>query len=98
MQTNIEQHEKFILPSGQEIDKDNLTPDIAILQQRITDIFGVLLNFQNEREEGKKRKDYMKLLIRDLAAYYSYNEYLIQKFLEILPLSEVKNYYCRYNI
>ena len=33
----------------------------------------------------RSRKDYMDQLRRDLCAYYSYNEFLMEKFMDLFP-------------
>lgn len=85
LKTNIASTEKIVLPSGQEIEKEKESPDLAIIKQRIKDILMVLDNFKERKEEGKSRGDYVDQLVKDLAFYYSYNEYLAGKFFELLP-------------
>ncbi|KAK6176431.1 hypothetical protein SNE40_014718 [Patella caerulea] len=92
LQTNIANTEKFVLPSGQEIEKDaHQAPDLTILNQRIADIMDVLGDFKNRREEGKSRPDYVKQLKKDLCSYYNYNDYMMGKFMNLFPL-EIKEF------
>lgn len=49
----------------------------------------VLKDFRNKREEGRARQEYLVLLRQDLVAYYSYSDFLLEKFMEIFPLPEV---------
>jgi ribosomal RNA methyltransferase Nop2 len=37
----------------------------------------------------RTKEDYVVQLKNDLASYYSYNEYLIDKFIQLFPLNEV---------
>jgi len=83
---NIQSQEKFVLPSGQEIDKEsNLPPDVAILDNRITHIRHVLGDFTARREEGRSRTDYVEQLLRDLCSRFNYNEFLMQKLMDLFP-------------
>lgn len=65
--------------------------DLKTIHQRIKDNIDVLCNFSAKREEGKERAEYMSLLKKDLCTYYSYNHFLIEKLIDIFPLSEVRN-------
>ena len=87
LMTNIAQTEVFKLPSGQEVTQEAATsPDLGLKLKRIKDILHVLGDFKKLREEGKRRSEYMSQLKQDLCLYYSYNEYLIGKLLDLFPL------------
>lgn len=66
-----------------------LAVDLKTIYQRIKDNVDVLCNFSAKREEGKERAEYISLLKKDLCTYYSYNYFLIEKLLDLFPLSEV---------
>ncbi|XP_032069953.1 probable 28S rRNA (cytosine(4447)-C(5))-methyltransferase [Thamnophis elegans] len=90
LQLNMEAEECFVLPSGQEIEKETAQPpDLQLIHQRIKDNMEVLQNFSSKREEGRSRQEYLSLLHQDLAAYYSYSDFLIGKMTELFPLSEL---------
>jgi len=90
MVMNFGETEKFILPSGQEIEKEkSQPPDLQIIQSRIREVINVLSDFKNKREEGRDRQSYLSCLKHDLCTYYSYNEFMVEKFLNIFPVSEV---------
>ncbi|KAM8826196.1 28S rRNA (cytosine(4447)-C(5))-methyltransferase [Synchiropus picturatus] len=90
LQTNIEDEDKFRLPKAEEQEKEGLLPiDLKTIHQRIKDNIDVLCNFSTKREEGKERAEYISLLKKDLCTYYSYNLYLIDKLLDLFPLSEL---------
>lgn len=63
--------------------------DLKVIYQRIKDNVDVLTHFTKKREEGKERSEYLSLLRSDLCIYYSYNQFLISKLMDIFPLSEV---------
>jgi len=90
MKTNIEREgEKFVLPSGQEFEKEEATPDLQIIQARIADVIKVLQDFKARREEGVDRQHYLGRLRKDLCTYYTYNEFMIEKFLQIFPIGQI---------
>lgn len=90
MKTNISESEIFTLPSGQEIEKEKAEPpDLAIISERIKDIINVLGDFANRREAGKSRSEYLEILKQDLCEYYSYNDFLMQKFMDLFSPTEL---------
>eukprot|EP00092_Neocalanus_flemingeri_P016040 GFUD01017360.1.p1 GENE.GFUD01017360.1~~GFUD01017360.1.p1 ORF type:complete len:739 (-),score=265.57 GFUD01017360.1:1330-3546(-) len=90
MKMNLAETEKFILPSGQEIEREASTaPDLQIIQSRIRDVIHVLQDFKARREEGVDRQVYMNRLKKDLCTYYSYNDFMIEKFLQVFPAGEI---------
>ncbi|XP_033115225.1 25S rRNA (cytosine-C(5))-methyltransferase nop2-like [Anneissia japonica] len=90
LQTSITQTETYRLPSGQEIEKEaTQPPDITIIHQRIKEILEVLGDFTKRREEGVPRSEYIQRLTSDLCTYYSYNDYLMNKLIQLFPLSEL---------
>lgn len=90
LKTNISETEVFVLPSGQEIEKEaNEHADLALINQRIRDNLQALSNFNSAREEGRSRQEYIELLLNDLCTYYSYGKFLMEKFVELFPLNEL---------
>ncbi|XP_067651864.1 uncharacterized protein [Haliotis asinina] len=91
LKTNIAEKETYVLPSGQEVEKEaSQPPDLAVIQQRVKDILLVLKEFNERREEGKNRNDYITQLRKDLCSYYSYNDFLMEKLMELFPLEIVE--------
>uniref|UniRef100_A0A8C4S5U7 NOP2 nucleolar protein homolog (yeast) n=2 Tax=Erpetoichthys calabaricus TaxID=27687 RepID=A0A8C4S5U7_ERPCA len=60
-----------------------------MVYQRIKDNIEVLVDFATKREPGKQRSDYLNLLKHDLAMYYGYNTFLVEKLMDIFPMSEL---------
>uniref|UniRef100_A0A8C7GM51 NOP2 nucleolar protein homolog (yeast) n=1 Tax=Oncorhynchus kisutch TaxID=8019 RepID=A0A8C7GM51_ONCKI len=90
VQANLDDMDKFILPGAEEIAKEGvLLVDLQTIHQRIKDNVDVLSHFATKREEGKERTEYLSLLKKDLSTYYSYNNFLIDKLLDIFPVSEL---------
>lgn len=90
MKINLMRTEKFTLPSGQEIEKEaSSAPDLQIIQGRITEVVQVLQNFKEKRQEGVDRKTYINRLKKDLCTYYNYNDFMVEKFLQVFPITEI---------
>uniref|UniRef100_H3CRI4 NOP2 nucleolar protein homolog (yeast) n=1 Tax=Tetraodon nigroviridis TaxID=99883 RepID=H3CRI4_TETNG len=94
VQANIDEDiDQFRLPGVEESEKEGILPlDLKTIHQRIKDNIDVLCNFSKKREEGKERAEYMSLLKKDLCTYYSYNHFLIEKLIDIFPLSELVDF------
>jgi ribosomal RNA methyltransferase Nop2 len=90
--TNIQQHEKVQFPSGQEVTKEAPQEDLQLLMHRIREVINVLNDFKNKREITRSRKEYLDLLKQDLCNYYSYNDFLMNKLIDLFPLAEVKEF------
>ncbi|VDI58465.1 ribosomal RNA methyltransferase Nop2, partial [Mytilus galloprovincialis] len=95
LMTNITQTEKYTLPSGQEVEQENILLlyyfHISLylelyLQNRIKEVMGVLADFKEKRTEGRSRQEYIGQLRKDLCTYYSYNDFLMEKLMQIFPL------------
>uniref|UniRef100_A0A8C0ENE6 SAM-dependent MTase RsmB/NOP-type domain-containing protein n=1 Tax=Bubo bubo TaxID=30461 RepID=A0A8C0ENE6_BUBBB len=67
-------------------------PDLHVIHQRIKGNMEVLQDFVVKREEGRTRQEYLALLRRDMAAYYSYSDFLLMKLMDIFPLPELINF------
>ncbi|XP_043117214.1 probable 28S rRNA (cytosine(4447)-C(5))-methyltransferase [Puntigrus tetrazona] len=90
VQANIDETEKFKLPGAADRAKEGLLPmDLQTIHQRIKDNVDVLSHFAEKKEEGKERSEYLSLLRSDLCTYYSYNEFLVSKLMDLFPLSEL---------
>ncbi|XP_067402031.1 28S rRNA (cytosine(4447)-C(5))-methyltransferase [Emydura macquarii macquarii] len=93
LQLNMETDEKFLLPSSEVMEKETAEPlDLHLIHQRIKDNVEVLQDFKVKREEGRARQEYLALLRQDLAAYYSYSDFLLKKLMELFPLPELVNF------
>uniref|UniRef100_A0A087Y586 NOP2 nucleolar protein homolog (yeast) n=1 Tax=Poecilia formosa TaxID=48698 RepID=A0A087Y586_POEFO len=92
IQTNADDFDTFRLPSAEESEEGALSLDLKGVHQRIKDNIDVLCNFSAKREEGKARVDYLSLLKKDLCTYYSYNEFLVEKLMDLFPLSELVDF------
>ncbi|NXH51011.1 NOP2 methyltransferase, partial [Dicaeum eximium] len=98
LQLNLDIDEQFKLPTSEEIEKEDILfilsppaepPDLHVIHQRIQGNMEVLQDFGVKREEGRSRQEYLALLRRDMAAYYSYSDFLLTKLMDIFPLPEL---------
>lgn len=114
LKTNIEAREKFVLPSGQELEQDSIvTEDVSLVQTRMAECVRVLNNFKELREEGRyairtasyrssiithiddtrSRSEYTEQLMRDIATYYGYNAFLVEKLFPLFSISEAIEFF-----
>ncbi|XP_026475741.1 25S rRNA (cytosine-C(5))-methyltransferase nop2-like [Ctenocephalides felis] len=91
LQLNIADKEHFAFPSESELEKPISLQDV---QKRIRDIVNLLTNESEHLKKDKEhsRKDYMELLKTDLCSYYSYNDFLMEKLMQLFPLNELLEY------
>ncbi|PJF17945.1 Ribosomal RNA small subunit methyltransferase B [Paramicrosporidium saccamoebae] len=69
------------------VDSEGVT-DVGAAQQRIQKIVAILGNFKAYSGQGPSRSELLRQLVADLAAYYSYSEYMIEKIIQIFPVTE----------
>ncbi|XP_023404815.2 probable 28S rRNA (cytosine(4447)-C(5))-methyltransferase [Loxodonta africana] len=89
LQINVDEEEPFVLPPAEEMEQGAQASDLQRVHKRIQDIVGVLRDFSTQREEGRSRSEYLNRLQKDLAAYYSYGDFLLGKLMDLFPLSEL---------
>uniref|UniRef100_A0A914XBR6 SAM-dependent MTase RsmB/NOP-type domain-containing protein n=1 Tax=Plectus sambesii TaxID=2011161 RepID=A0A914XBR6_9BILA len=86
LQTNIQRAEMYKLPTIDDVERQlKEAPNLQIIRQRISEVFQVLGDFNNRREKGRDREEYVGVLMKDLCTYYGYNEYLMGKFMDLFP-------------
>lgn len=86
MQMNIANQEKFIFPSKDSEDEVKSLQDV---QQRIREIITVLSDFKTLRDGKHSRSEYIDILKSDLCTYYSYNDFLMERLMQVFPISEL---------
>ena len=84
MKANIDDNksEGFSLDQARS-EQDQGQNDLNLLQARIKEITSVLMDFTNRRESNKSREEYLDLLKKDLCSYYNYNEFMMDKFMQV---------------
>eukprot|EP00798_Chlamydomonas_sp_ICE-L_P010007 gene10007-7891_t len=89
IETNILEEERFVLPSGQEVDAEkNAAPDLQLIQRRMKEVVTVLGSFSQLRQDDRSRADYLTQLKRDLQTYYGYNEFMLDALLNLFTVAE----------
>ncbi|KAJ2595454.1 rRNA (cytosine-C5-)-methyltransferase nop2 [Coemansia sp. RSA 1721] len=84
----------FVLPTPAEVEAEKESPpDLSAIQLRIQEIIRVLNNFAELRAEHNSRNDYMDQLKRDMCFYYGYNEFLMDKLLDLFTVSEAVEFF-----
>lgn len=86
LQMNVDNQEVFEFPDFSEETEPKTLQEV---HQRIKDVVHVLSDFVKYRQEDKARQDYIDLLKKDLCVYYSYNEFLMEAFMNLFPLTEL---------
>ncbi|KAJ2719463.1 rRNA (cytosine-C5-)-methyltransferase nop2 [Coemansia sp. Benny D115] len=88
------ERELFTLPSAEQVEAEKENPlDLSQIQLRIQEIIRVLNNFAELRDPDSSRNDYMDQLKRDMCFYYGYNEFLMEKLLQLFPVSEAVEFF-----
>ena len=65
------------------------TTDLLTLQTRIKEVTSILEDFSNKRDPNRSRGEYVKRLRQDFCAYYNYNEYMMEKLMQVFPIHEM---------
>lgn len=82
MRLNIQDQEKFVLPTPKELeDERSQPPNLPTVKRRIADIIAILTDFRSRRDPLRSRGEYVEVLAQDLAEFYGYNRDLIDLFL-----------------
>lgn len=89
MDSMISQQNIFSFPTEEEL--ANVT-NLKDIQQRIRDVVMVLSDFKRLRDGNRSRSEYIEILQRDLCTYYSYNDFLMLKLIQMFPLDELLEY------
>ncbi|KAJ3122706.1 rRNA (cytosine-C5-)-methyltransferase nop2, partial [Nowakowskiella sp. JEL0407] len=86
LQTNIAERE-----SGKEdgIEEDS---DLALINNRIQENVRILNNFK-DLGDGRSRSEYVAQMLKDIAAYYGYNDFLVEKLFNLFPVSEAIEFF-----
>lgn len=80
----------YQLPKAEQLaEEEENPPDLAEIGHRLKEVVHVLCNFKRLHQEGRSRSEYISLLKRDVMAYYGYNKYLTEKFVELIPVTEL---------
>ncbi|KAJ1994774.1 rRNA (cytosine-C5-)-methyltransferase nop2 [Coemansia spiralis] len=88
------ERELFALPTLEQVEAEKEAPlDLQQVQLRIQETIRVLNNFAELRSPQSSRNDYMDQLKRDLCHYYGYNEFLMDKLLQLFTVGEAVEFF-----
>ena len=80
----------YQLPTAEQLaDEEENPPDLPEIGHRLKEVVHVLCNFKRLHQEGRSRWEYVSLLKKDVMSYYGYNEFLTEKFVDLIPLAEL---------
>ncbi|KAI8327881.1 NOL1/NOP2/sun family-domain-containing protein [Blakeslea trispora] len=88
--SELEEDERYQIPEGEE---DELVADVTQVSQRLKDVVHVLNDFKKLRHPNHSRQDYVDRLIKDIASYYGYSEFLAEKLFNLFPVSEAIEFF-----
>ena len=86
LQLNIADKEILDLDEAMDVDK---AISLQEIQQRIKDVAAVLMDFSANRDPTRSRTEYIEVLRKDLCTYYSYNEFLMELFMNVFAVNEL---------
>ena len=66
--------------------------DLEEVKARVEKIISVLSNFAEKRDPEKSRSDYTEQLKKDLMLVYGYNEFLMEKIMDLFEVNELKEF------
>lgn len=64
--------------------------DMSVVRARIDEVVRILNNFAEERDGVHSRKEYVQLLKNDMSFYFGYTMFLLDRFIQLFPPSEVR--------
>jgi ribosomal RNA methyltransferase Nop2 len=90
LQDAAKQHAKFEFPDETILlaEKEQGI-DMNIVRARIDEVVRILNNFAEERDGVHSRKEYVQLLKNDLSFYFGYTMFLLDRFIQLFPPSEL---------
>lgn len=68
------------------------TPNVTKSRLRIKAVIELLQDFRNRRSANRTRAEYLSVLKADVRMVYSYNKFLLEKFMDLIPLSELETF------
>lgn len=71
---------------------DEAPQDLEQVKARVEKVISVLSSFSEKRNPEKSRSEYMEQLKKDLMFLYSYNEFLMERLIELFEVNELKEF------
>ncbi|KAJ1928218.1 rRNA (cytosine-C5-)-methyltransferase nop2 [Tieghemiomyces parasiticus] len=97
-QTNIvdedEEGDKHLLVQEDEDgNQEELAEDLSVVFGRIQEVVQILTHFKERRDPNLARADYLKRLLKDMALYYGYSQFMMDKLFELFPVAEAVEFF-----
>ncbi|KAI8581074.1 hypothetical protein K450DRAFT_234500 [Umbelopsis ramanniana AG] len=67
--------------------------DISQINHRIKEVVNILGNFKELRDPAKSRQDYLDRLLKDIATYYGYSDFLAEKLFNLFAPAEAIEFF-----
>ncbi|KAF8447594.1 NOL1/NOP2/sun family-domain-containing protein [Boletus edulis BED1] len=89
-----EDGEPFRLPTAEEREEEKKgVSDVHVVQRRMRHCVRVLRNFKKLAEKDRSRSEYVEQLLADIASYYGYNDFLVNKLFQLFPVAEAIEFF-----
>ncbi|KAF8557248.1 NOL1/NOP2/sun family RNA met [Imleria badia] len=89
-----EEGEPFRLPTAEEREEEKKgVSDVQVVQRRMRHCVRVLRNFKKLAEKDRSRSEYVEQLLADIASYYGYNDFLVDKLFQLFPVAEAIEFF-----
>lgn len=95
MKLNLTTGAEHDIPTVDEIEQELKTaPNLEVMNERIHEVIQILTDFNNRRQPNRTRQEYLTILLKNLCSKYNYNEFLMEKFMQLFPNSgEVSSFF-----
>lgn len=67
--------------------------DISQINHRIKEVVNILGNFKELRDPAKSRQEYLDRLLKDIATYYGYSDFLAEKLFNLFSPAEAIEFF-----
>uniref|UniRef100_A0A914BVR9 SAM-dependent MTase RsmB/NOP-type domain-containing protein n=1 Tax=Acrobeloides nanus TaxID=290746 RepID=A0A914BVR9_9BILA len=86
MKLNITSGNDHDMPTVDEIEQELKTaPNLDVMNERIHEVIQILADFNNRRQPNRSRREYLTILMKNLCSKYNYNEFLMERFMQLFP-------------
>ncbi|KAF8503508.1 NOL1/NOP2/sun family RNA met [Russula emetica] len=88
--------EDFILPTTEERAEEKRSggPDVHVVQKRMRECVRILKRWKvSGARTGRARSEFVEQLVSDIASYYGYNDFLVEKLFQLFPVAEAIEFF-----
>lgn len=85
----------LVLPTAEEREEERKTgaQDLNMVHRRMKHCARVLSNFKRLGAKDRSRSEYVEQLLADIASYYGYNDFLVEKLFQLFPVLEAIEFF-----